>query len=317
MQFVICGALCLSACSSDSSVKTNPSTTALSASSTCNPPPPQNGVHCWEANLQDLDGDGSLSLEETTAADINGDGSLDVYDCLGQVGERGPQGLKGDTGPAGQNGTNGRDGTNGTNGVNCFDGMTMDQNGDGVINRLDCRGPAGNNGSNGANGQNGRDGINCYDGLNVNTDDRNGDGQLTVADCQGADANPQFGTLEVIKCKVGGDIPGGVDSTGLMNEHFQNSNGSALSATAQCSPGKMLIMSMVTSVKLSNNIIQGNTNDPKIDYGVASGRFNINDPYPTRIECFFTNRFPNNQNPPSDGTIAVTGMGLCAPIPTP
>ena len=150
----------------------------------------QNGVHCWEANFIDSDGDGLPNPEFDSDSDgiadgdINRDGTLTSADCLGARGIQGPQGLRGNDGQNGTNGTNGRDGTNGTNGVNCFDGLTIDFNGDGVI-----------------------------------------------------------------KCRVGGEIPGGIDSTGLMNEHIQNANGTPITATAQCSPGKRLIMSTVTSVK--------------------------------------------------------------------
>lgn len=311
----------LSGCSADPKIKTKSApTTGLMGNSIQRGADGQNGVHCWEAHFIDSDGDGLPNPEFDSDsdgiadADINRDGTFTSADCLGARGIQGPQGLRGNDGRDGTNGMNGRDGTNGTNGVNCYDGLTIDLNGDGVINRLDCRGPAGANGTNGMNGSNGRDGANCFDGMDPFTAG-NRDGILSVEDCQGPAANPNFNSLEVIKCRVGGEIPGGIDSTGLMNEHIQNANGTPITATAQCSPGKRLIMSTVTSVKLANNIAEGDTAAPKIDYGVASGRIDINDPYPTRIECFFENRFPTPLDPAVAGAIAVTGMGLCAPIP--
>lgn len=91
------------------------------------------------------------------------------------------EGEQGPAGPAGQ------DGLAGENGTPCYEGLA-DQNGDGVVDILDCRGDDGDDGLNGLSGSNG---VACWD-LNQNgspdvlTEDRNGDGLVDVLDCQGA-----------------------------------------------------------------------------------------------------------------------------------
>ena len=320
--FISCG-LFASACSSDGQLKSVSDSLALSGDSIQRGQDGQPGINCWEAHFIDGNGDGipdpnfDSNDDGFPDADINLDGAFSALDCLGAQGPQGLQGDRGTDGTNGQNGATGANGMNGANGVHCYDGLNpnTDGNRDGVLTVADCQGPAGVNGTNGMPGAPGTNGANCYDGLNLSTDDLNGDGQLTVADCHGRTATPQFDTLEVIKCRAGDAVPGGVDSSGLMNEHFQNSSGQPISETAQCSSGKMLIMSTVTSVKLSENIAAGDTADPKIDYGVASGRAALTDLFPNKIQCFYQNRFPNSPEETTTAGIAVTAMGLCAPIP--
>lgn len=92
-------------------------------------------------------------------------------------------------GPEGPQGTTGANGASGQDGTPCFAGLD-DQNGDGVVDQLDCRGQDGDDGTDGTNGQ---DGIACWD-LNqdgiadLTTEDRNNDGVVDVLDCQGQDA---------------------------------------------------------------------------------------------------------------------------------
>ncbi|MFH1811422.1 MAG: multiheme c-type cytochrome [Pseudomonadota bacterium] len=103
--------------------------------------------------------------------------------CMGVLvlvacGQEGPEGAAGKNGVAGDPGTP------------CYEGLT-DQNGDGIVDVLDCRG---SNGQNGGNGQNGSDGQACWD-LNGNgvadvlTEDANADGLVDVLDCRGTNGS--------------------------------------------------------------------------------------------------------------------------------
>ncbi len=81
----------------------------------------------------------------------------------------------------------------GIDGVRCWEGITNDANGDGLLNAEDCqgaegpigltglRGDAGLNGSNGSDGRNGANGRNCFD----STGDSDGNGSVNSADCRG------------------------------------------------------------------------------------------------------------------------------------
>lgn len=310
--------LILSGCSGDPRLKPYSNSSSLLGNEIQRGSDGENGANCWEGNFVDSDGDGLPNPEFDAdddgfpEADINKDGVLSAVDCLGAQGAQGLQGDPGDDGTNGANGQNGADGTNGAPGANCYDGMT-DQNGDGVVNRLDCRGAAGSNGTNGMAGQNGRNGANCFDWITDPFTQGNRDGVADMADCQGPTTTPNFNAFVVIKCRAGSDVPGGVDSSGLMNEHFEaGASGGQISSTAQCPQGTRLIMSTVTSVKVTGSP-GDQTNNPYVDYGVAAGRMTINDLYPTKIECFYQNRFDGGSA--GGGSYAVTGMGLCAPIP--
>ena len=97
-----------------------------------------------------------------------------MLSCAGPEGPQGPAGTSADVG---------QDGTP------CYASLD-DQNGDGVVDQLDCRGL---NGLDGIDGVDGQDGIACWD-LNgdgiadLSSEDRNGDGQVDALDCQGQDA---------------------------------------------------------------------------------------------------------------------------------
>jgi len=84
-------------------------------------------------------------------------------------------------------------GATGLSGAKCWDALTEDQNGDGVLNILDCEGEQGRKGLNGNPGMNGQAGANGSRGSNgqngrhcfENTGDTNGDGVLSASDCRG------------------------------------------------------------------------------------------------------------------------------------
>lgn len=65
-------------------------------------------------------------------------GVIDGFINNPPVGEQGPQGDQGPQGPPGMNGNDGANGSDGNDGANCFDGITTDMNGDGVIDVKDC-----------------------------------------------------------------------------------------------------------------------------------------------------------------------------------
>ncbi len=98
------------------------------------------------------------------------------------------------------------DGAAGEDGVTCWQAITSDQNGDGLLNIHDCQGEPGaqglqgltgndgRNGTNGVDGQNGTNGTQCFQ----SSGDSNGDGALSSLDCRGsqgpAGLNGQNGT---------------------------------------------------------------------------------------------------------------------------
>lgn len=85
------------------------------------------------------------------------------------------------------------DGLAGQDGVTCWQAITSDQNGDGLLNIQDCQGDVGSqglqglnandgrNGTNGADGRNGTNGTHCFQ----SSGDSNGDGALSSLDCRG------------------------------------------------------------------------------------------------------------------------------------
>jgi hypothetical protein len=97
--------LLLSSCSADPNIKTKSgSPTGLMGNSIQRGADGQNGVHCWEKNFIDSNGDGLPNPEFDSDsdgiadADINRDGMFSSADCIGARGIQGPQGLRGNDG---------------------------------------------------------------------------------------------------------------------------------------------------------------------------------------------------------------------------